>query len=132
MNNPYLRILSALTLLGFLLYPLVSFGNETTQKWQLINPESVIKIEPMKVNPHPSSLAGKTVILRANGKHNADHFLDRVAELLEKQVKDIKIIKTHGVAPETNITSQNPARSERFAQKIASFKPDLVIGSQCD
>lgn len=101
-------------------------------EWELLNPESVVALVPMSVNPHPSTLAGKTVGLRANGKHNSDHFLETVAELLEKEVKDIKIVKLWKVAPETNAGSQDPELSKKFAEKIASFKPDLVIGSQCD
>jgi hypothetical protein len=100
--------------------------------WDLMNPEGVVKTEPMKVNPHPTTLVGKTVVIRANGKHNADNFLNRIAELLQKEVKDIKLIKLWEVAPETNTISQNPDLSKQFAEKIASFKPDLVIGSQCD
>jgi hypothetical protein len=101
-------------------------------EWELINPEGVVELIPMNVNPHPSTLAGKTVGLRANGKHNSDHFLETVAELLEKEGKDIKVVKLWKAAPETNAGSQDPELSRRFAEKIASFKPDLVIGAQCD
>lgn len=128
-NGWFLIILMALTLLTL---PTLTFAKEMIQQWDLINPEGVIKIEPMKVNPHPATLVGKTVVLRANGKHNADNFLNRIAELLQKEVKDIKIIKAWEVAPETNTISQNPDLSKKFAEKIASFKPDLVIASQCD
>lgn len=102
------------------------------QKWELFNPESVVAIDPMVVHPHPSTLTGKTVVLRANGKHNSDHFLEKVVELLEKEVKDIKTIKLWKVAPETGTSSQNAERSNKFAEKIASLKPDLVIGAQGD
>jgi len=115
-----------LTLPGF------ASASEAIQQWDLINPEGTIKLEPMKTNAHPSTLEGKTVVLRTNGKHNADNFLDRVAELLERDVKDIKIIKTWKVAPETNTISQNPDLSNKFAETVASYKPDLVIASQCD
>ncbi len=99
---------------------------------EILNPEGVVKVEPLRVNPHPTSLAGKTVVLRANGKHNSDHFLERVAELLFKEVKHIKIVKTWEASPETYRSSQNPDFSRTFAAKIASFKPDLVIASQGD
>ncbi len=101
-------------------------------EWDLLNPESVVDVVPMSVNPHPSTLAGKTVGLRANGKHNSDHFLETVAESLEKEGKDIKIVRLWKVAPETNTGSQDPELSKKFAEKVASFKPDLVIGAQCD
>jgi hypothetical protein len=118
--------------LGLLTVPGTILSKEKEQNWELVNPEGVIKIEPMEVNPHPAILVGKTVVLRANGKHNSDNFLNRIAELLQQQVKDIKIIKAWEVAPETNAISQNPEVSKRFAEKITSFKPDLVIASQAD
>jgi hypothetical protein len=71
-------------------------------------------------------------MLRWNGKHNGDLFLDRVAELLTEKIKDIKIIKSWQVAIETADISQNENKSKQFVQKLAAFKPDIVIGSQCD
>jgi hypothetical protein len=110
-----------------------SRGKGPVQEWELLNPEGVIEIEPRKVNPHPPTLSGKTIVLRANGKHNSDKYLQRIAELLATQVKDIRIIKTwETAAPETFTTSQNPDISSRFAEKIASLQPNLVIASQCD
>ena len=124
--------LALIVVIAFLMMPAFSFGKEVIQQWDLINPEGVIKIEPMKVNAHPTTLVGKTVVLRANGKHNADNFLDRIVELLERDVKDIKIVKTWKVLPDTNTISQNPDVSKKFAEQIASLKPDLVIASQAD
>ncbi|MFB3887445.1 MAG: hypothetical protein ACE144_19680 [Thermodesulfobacteriota bacterium] len=132
-NKRFLNIFMVIAIsFELLTLPVASSAKEAIQQWELINPEGVIKIEPMKVHPHPSTLEGKTVVLRANGKHNADNFLARVAELLEKEVKDVKIVKAWEVAPDTNTISQNPDVSKQFAEKVASFKPDLVIGSQCD
>jgi len=125
-------LLVLMIFLGLFTVATIGLAKEAIQQWDLINPEGVIKIEPMRVNAHPSTLVGKTVVLRANGKHNADNFLDRVAELLEKDVKDIKIIKAWKVLPETNTISQNPDLSKKFADQIVSLKPDLVIASQCD
>ena len=105
---------------------------KAVQEWELLNPEGVVEVVPMSVNLHPITLVGKSIALRANGKHNSDHFLDKVAELLEKEVKDIRIIKPWEIAPETNTSSQNPEESKKFAEKIASFKPDLVISAQGD
>jgi hypothetical protein len=92
----------------------------------------VVKIEAMNVNAHPTTLEGKTVILRANGKHNSDKALDRVAELLQKEVKNIKIVKLWEVYPESNVISQGPELSKQIAQEIAKYKPVLVIGSSGD
>ena len=118
---------------GVLSLPTLLLGKEAAQKWELINPEGVIRIEPMKINPHPSTLEGKTVMLRWNGKHNGDNFLNRVSELLTERVKDIKIIKSWELAPETvDPISGSQERSMELMKKLAAFKPDLVIGSQAD
>jgi ABC-type Fe3+-hydroxamate transport system substrate-binding protein len=132
MKINFLKGLLALMLLALLAMPCVSFSKEAIQEWEMVNPEGVVKLEPMEINPHPSSLEGKTVVLRANGKHNSDNFQARIAELLQKEVKGIKIIKSWEAVPETFRSSQNPDLSKEFAKKIAALKPDLVIGSQCD
>jgi hypothetical protein len=86
----------------------------------------------MKVNPHPKSLEGKTILLRWNGKHNGDNFLSRVGELLKEKVKDVKIVKSWEVAPWTAIIAGNPDKSKQIVETLAKEKPDIVIGSQCD
>jgi hypothetical protein len=126
-------LLLAVILAGWVGGALDVSAEPKAQGWELINPEGVIKIEPMKLNPHPSRLEGKTVMLRSNGKHNGDKFLIRVGELLKDKVKDVKIIYSWEVAPETvDPITGSYERSKRFAQKLASFKPDLVIASQAD
>lgn len=117
-----------------LLIPLsISSARETKQKWEFLNPEGVIKIEPMGINPHPATLEGKTIMLRWNGKHNGDKFLERIAELLVDSVKNIKVIKSWEVAPETvDPIAGSQERSQEFARAIAKFNPDLVIGAQSD
>jgi hypothetical protein len=132
MKSSYLKVFLALAVVSLLAMPVASFSKETVQDWDIINPEGTIKLEPMEINPHPASLEGKTVLLRSNGKHNADNFLARVAELLQREVKGIKIIKSWEVEPETNTISQNPDKSKQFAKTFAALKPDMVIGSQCD
>jgi len=132
MRMNFLRSLLVVTLLALLAVPCVSFSKEISQEWEMVNPEGVVKLEPMEINPHPASLEGKTVVLRANGKHNSNNFQARIAELLQKEVKGIKIIKSWEAVPETFQSSQNPDLSKEFAKKIAALKPDLVIGSQCD
>jgi hypothetical protein len=117
----------------FLAIPGTILAKEGDQRWEILNPEGVIKIEPMEINPHPSTLEGKTVLLRWNGKHNGDKFLDRVAELLAQKVKDIKIIKSWEVAPETvDPITGSQEKSLELMKKLAAFKPDLAIGSQAD
>jgi len=123
----------------FLLSPVLlaiqgtTLSEERDQRWEVLNPQGVVRIEPMKINPHPSTLEGKTVLLRWNGKHNGDKFLDRLSELLAQKVKGIKIIKSWEVAPETvDPISGSEERSIELMKKLAAFKPDLVIGSQAD
>ena len=126
---------AVILLLSPVLYaiPNMTLSTEVNQRWELLNPEGVIKIKPMEINPHPLTIEGKTVLLRWNGKHNGDKFLDRVAELLARKVKDIKIIKSWEVAPETvDPITGSPERSMELMKKLAAFKPDLVIGSQAD
>jgi len=134
MNNtrPRKLMLALVIFAGWLAMAAVALARESIQQWELINPEGVVKIEPMEVNPHPSTLQGKTVMLRWNGKHNGDLFLDRTGELIAEKVKDVKIIKSWQVALETADISQNENKSKQFIQKLMQFKPDIVVGSQCD
>ena len=101
-------------------------------RWELLNPAGVVQIEPFNVNPHPETLDGKTVLLRWNGKHNGDVFLNRIAELLTENAPAVKIVKSWEVAPETMGNSSNPDTSKEFGKKLADYKPDIAIGSQAD
>ena len=121
----------AAILVGLLALPVIAFGQGAVQEWTLVNPEGVVKIEPMKVNPHPTTLQGKTILLRWNGKHNGNNFLNRIAELLTKEVKDVKIIKSWEVAPRDGDHRRKPGQ-EQADRRNASPKPDIVIASQCD
>jgi hypothetical protein len=119
-------------LVTVLVLPVIALSQEGVKELKLIDPEGVVNIEPMKVNPHPASLEGKTVVLQWNGKQNGDNFMNQIAALLNENVKNIKIIKAWQDAPEVKIISQNPEKSRRLAQRIAAFKPDLVIAGQAD
>jgi len=55
--------------------------------------KKVPKVGPLKLNPHPATLEGKTVLLRWNGKYNGDRYLSRLGELITQQAKNVKIIK---------------------------------------
>ncbi len=129
------RLVVSTVFVGLLTTPLPNFAAEMVQEWTLVNPEGVIAVTPMgniKVNPRPSSLEGRTVMLHWNGKPNGDNALNRIAELLSKQVKDVKILKNWEVASETAMNSGKPDVSEKNVAKMAKYKPDLVIGSQAD
>ncbi|MBC8445837.1 MAG: hypothetical protein H8D74_01420 [Chloroflexi bacterium] len=91
-----------------------------------------VSLGPVKLNTHPTSLEGKTVLLRWNGKPNGDKLLTRVGELLAEQMKDVKVIKMWEVAPSTAVSSDSAEVSAEIAEKIAAQKPDIVIASQCD
>jgi len=121
-----------LFLATLLALPAIAFSQEAVKEITLINPEGVVNIEPMKINPHPANLEGKTVVLQWNGKQNGDNFMNQIAALLSENVKDIRIIKAWQDAPEVKIISQNPEKSKQLAQRIAAFKPDLVIAGQAD
>ncbi|RPJ01112.1 MAG: hypothetical protein EHM36_13820 [Deltaproteobacteria bacterium] len=122
----------ALVVLALWALPMAVFAKEAAQDWELVNPEGVVKITPMEVNPHPKSLEGKTILLRWNGKHNGDNFLTRVGELLKENVKGVKIVKSWEVAPWTAIIAGNPDKSNQIVDTLAKEKPDIVIASQCD
>lgn len=94
--------------------------------------EPIPQIGPLKLNPHPSDLLGKTVLLRWNGKMNGDKYLDYLGNLLNNKYKDIKIIKVWVTHPETAIISRKAETSEQIASKIAVMKPDVVIAAQAD
>jgi len=92
----------------------------------------VAELGEIQLNPHPSSLEGKTIVLRWNGKPNGDKLLDRVAELLAEQAPGVNIIKLWETDPDTAVSSDNAELSVQIAAKIAALTPDLVIASQCD
>lgn len=118
-----------LVVMAFLAVSESAFAKEAVQEWEVINPEGIVKqITSLSMVPHPVSLEGKTVALRANGKNNSDVFLERIAELLTAKVKGIKVIKLWEAVPES-FDFPLPAGT---AKKIAALKPDMVIGSQAD
>ena len=94
--------------------------------------KKVPKVGPVKMNPHPATLEGKTVLLRWNGKYNGDKFLNRVEELITHQVKNVKIIKMWEMDKSSVAISKSAEMSEQVAGSIAKLKPDLVIASQAD
>ena len=91
-----------------------------------------VTVGQVKMNPHPASLEGKTVVLRWNSKFNGDKFLDRVAELLTQKVPGVKIVKMYQVDPSTAVVAEKMEDSLKIADKIVAQKPDIVIASQAD
>jgi hypothetical protein len=128
-----LRILLTISvLLGISIMPAPLLAREVVQDWELVNPAGAFKIIPIEIASRLASLEGKTVGLKWNDKPNGNIVLDRIAELLTKQVRGVKIIKFYEVEPTTAPQSANIDDSRRKAQIIAKYKPDIVIGSQCD
>ena len=98
---------------------------------ELVNPSGVIKQAQVEPAKRITSLDGKTVALRWNGKNNGNVVLDRVAELLSQRYPSVKVVKTY-TDSSLNTISGTPANSERIAKAVASVKPDLVIAYQGD
>ena len=114
-----------LVLIGGLLLIGLSTGTEAKQ-------EKIPKVGPVKLNPHPKSLEGKTVLLRWNGKFNGDKYLSYLGECLSKQVKNIKLIKLWEVEKSSASISKDLQTSEQVATAVVKLKPDLVIAAQAD
>ena len=112
--------------------PFASSANEPGQEWEVINPAGTVAIQPIKLAPRPATLEGKTIVLRWNGKHNGNNFLDRVAELLAEKVPSAKVIKLYEKDQSTSRTTGSNQESARVAKAIADLKADLVIASQAD
>lgn len=102
------------------------------ENYELVNPEGIIQSEESKLNRHPPSLEGKTILLHWNGKHNGDVFLHRLSELFLEKVKGIRVIKAWELLPDSRQITQNPERSREIARKLAAQKPDIVISAQGD
>lgn len=94
--------------------------------------KKVPTVGSVKLNPHPSTLEGKTVVLRWNGKFNGDNFLNRVADLLAERVKGVKVIKMWEIDRDTAVISDSLEKSDKFREEIVKLKPDIVIASQAD
>ena len=107
---------------------------EQPQEWELVNPAGVIEkvaVEPAK---RISTLEGKTIALRWNGKNNGDLVLDRLAELLVRKYPTAKVAKTYRDMADRNVSkiSATQAESMRITKAVASVRPDIVIASQAD
>lgn len=122
----------AALLAGLLAAPVPGRAAEKAQNWELVDPTGAIKVEPITLANRIGTLQGKTVGLKWNQKPNGNLFLDRVAELLKEQVPGVRIVKFYDVEPTTVPQSANMEVAAQKAQIIAKYKPDIVIGSQCD
>ena len=104
--------------------------------WELLVPEGAVIQEPLKLAPRITSLEGKTIGLRWNGKPNGEILLNKVADLLKEKVPTVKVIKFYEVERST-IHTEAPGPSQQSIEAEAKliqekYKPDIVIGSQGD
>ena len=102
------------------------------QEWEVINPAGTIEIKTAKPAPRPTTLEGKTILLRWNFKHNGNHYLDRISELLAEKAPSAKVIKIYEIDRSTINQSGSLEDSTRLARILASFNPDLVISAHAD
>jgi hypothetical protein len=116
----------------FLFVPQLSIAKEQTQRWEIVNPSGVVEIKPVTLAPRLATLEGKTIVLRWNGKHNGDKFLDRIAELTNEKIPSAKVIKLYEVDKSTIKISGSVGESARIAKVIKGLKADIVIASQTD
>jgi hypothetical protein len=105
---------------------------ENLQAWEVINPAGTIEMKTAKLAPRLDALEGKTILLRWNFKHNGNHYLDRISELLAEKVPSAKVIKIYETDRSTINQSGSIEDSARLAKGIAALKPDLVIGAHGD
>jgi ABC-type Fe3+-hydroxamate transport system substrate-binding protein len=125
MNRKWLFIIGFILLIAMVLGACSKAPKEKAK-------EEGIKVGPVKMVSHPSTLEGKTVLLRWNGKPNGDNFLNRIAELLTDQVKEVKSIKIWETEKSTTVISDSLWKSEEITEKIIKLKPDIVISVQAD
>lgn len=114
------------------LFALPATAAEKPQEWEIINPVGVVRKPDIKPAPRLSSLAGKTIVFRWNGKHNGDKFLQRLSELMAEKEPAAKIVKAWEADPSLNKISGNAAESKRIANSLKAMGADIVIAAQCD
>jgi hypothetical protein len=119
-------------LAAFSVVPVSGAAREGEQEWELINPAGTIAITPIHLAPRITSLEGKTVVLRWNGKHNGNNYLDRIAELFAQKMPGVKVVKLYELDKSTIKISGSNQESARIAGVIKGLKADLVIAAQAD
>jgi len=135
-NRIYLILFIASLLTFFSMWVPNSGSSQGVVEWELLVPEGVAIQEPLKLASRITSLEGKTIGLRWNGKPNGEILLNKVVDLLKEKVPSLKIIKFYEVERSTIHTEAPgpPAQSVDAEAKLIKekYKPDLVIGSQAD
>jgi hypothetical protein len=107
-------------------------GLAEANEWVLVSPVGEYGGKKIELAPRLPTLQGKKIGLKWNAKPNGNVFLDRIAELLKERVPGVEIIKFYQAEPSTVPQSTSADVAKQKAKAIASHKPDLVIGAQCD
>ena len=102
------------------------------QEWSLVTPNGVIQKATINPAPRLTSLAGKTIVVRWNGKHNGDVYAKKLAELLLQKEPTAKVLIAHEIDPGTAKITSTIAEATRVSKVILDLKPDLVIANQAD
>ncbi len=123
--------LTALALFCLAAVPAFAAG-APVQEWELVTPNGVVQKATINPAPRINSLAGKTVVVRWNGKHNGDVYAKRVGELLKQKEPTVNVIIAHEVDPGTAKITSTVAEATRVSKVIMGMKPDLVIANQAD
>jgi ABC-type Fe3+-hydroxamate transport system substrate-binding protein len=123
--------LMALALFCLTAMPVFAAG-APVQEWELVTPNGVVQKATINPAPRINSLAGKTVVVRWNGKHNGDVYAKRVAKLLKQKEPTVNVIVAHEVNPSTAKITSTVAEAIRVSKVILEMKPDLVIANQAD
>jgi len=105
---------------------------EKPQAWEVINPTGVVRKVNFKPSPRLTTLEGKTIVLRWNGKHNGDNFLARLAELFVASYPTAQIVRAWEKDPSMNKISGSQDASRKMAQSLREMGADMVIAAQCD
>ena len=110
----------------------LAIAADPTGVWTLVNPSGEMERYPVAPAARLDSLAGKTIVLRWNGKHNGDVFLEYLATLLAKEVPTANIVKTWEVDNNVGKAAGSQAGSMLHRDIVLGMKPDIVIASQGD
>jgi ABC-type Fe3+-hydroxamate transport system substrate-binding protein len=108
-----------------------AWAGELSQEWEIVVPAGEVGIKFVAPATRISTLEGKTIVLRWNGKNNGDVVLDHLAGLLQARYPTAKIVKSYTDLSLATV-SGNQENVQRIADAIIAIKPDLVIASQAD
>jgi len=126
------HIVAILAMLCLMPLPAFAAAGPPVQEWNLVTPNGQIQKPTISPASRLTSLAGKNVVVRWNGKHNGDIYAKRVAELLKQKEPTVNVMLAHEIDPGTAKITSTVAEAERVSKVIMGMKPDLVIANQAD